>query len=125
MLCSSLRWPRRPHQRLKGPQQLAWLERLETEHDNMRSALGWALTREPETALGLVAALYWFWFYRGHLTEGRDWTERALATGASAKPEVQARALNNSSAFARKQTTRPLPRVRNRRWRSRGRWATV
>jgi predicted ATPase/class 3 adenylate cyclase/Tfp pilus assembly protein PilF len=88
---------------LKGPQQLAWLERLETEHDNMRSALGWALTREPETALGLVAALYWFWFYRGHLTEGRDWTERALATGMSAKPELRARALNNSSAFARKQ----------------------
>ncbi len=87
---------------LQGPQQLAWLERLETEHDNMRSALGWALTHDPETALGLVTALYWFWFYRGHLTEGRDWTERALATGASAKPEVRARALNFSSAFARK-----------------------
>jgi predicted ATPase/class 3 adenylate cyclase len=85
---------------LYGPQQRASLERLETEHDNIRAALGWALTGAPETAIGLVAALHWFWFYRGHLTEGRDWTERALATGTSAEPKVQARALNWSSAFA-------------------------
>jgi predicted ATPase/class 3 adenylate cyclase len=85
---------------LHGPTQLAWLERLETEHDNIRAALGWSLTRDPETALRLGAALFWFWYYRGHLTEGRDWIERALATGATAKPEVQARALNWSSGFA-------------------------
>ena len=96
---------------LHGPKQRSWLERLETEHDNIRSALGWALTHEPETALGLVAALDWFWFYRGYLTEGRDWTERALATGASATPEVQARALNWSS-WLRPGTSRLRHRVR-------------
>jgi tetratricopeptide (TPR) repeat protein len=85
---------------LHGPTQRIWIERLETEHDNIRSAIGRALTLEPETAICLVAALHWFWYVRGHLTEGRDWTERALATGATAKPEVQARALNWSSAFA-------------------------
>jgi predicted ATPase len=85
---------------LHGRKQLAWLERLESEHDNIRTALGWSLTREPETAIGLVAALHWFWFYRGHLTEGRDWTERALATGVTATPKVQVRALNWSSGFA-------------------------
>jgi predicted ATPase/Tfp pilus assembly protein PilF len=85
---------------LDGPKQGSGLERLETEHDNIRSALGWSLTQEPETALRLVVALYWFWSYRGYLTEGRDWTERALATGVSAAPEVQARALIWSSNFA-------------------------
>jgi predicted ATPase/class 3 adenylate cyclase len=85
---------------LHGPTQGAWLARLETEHDNIRAALGWALTHEPESAIGLVAALHWFWFYRGHRTEGRDWIERALATGASAEPKVQARALNSSSTIA-------------------------
>ncbi|MCC2628468.1 MAG: hypothetical protein K0S14_2118 [Thermomicrobiales bacterium] len=85
---------------LHGPQQLIWIERLETEYANIRSALGWTLTGQPETALGLVAALHWFWFYRGYLTEGRDWTERVLATGASAAPEVRARVLNWSSKFA-------------------------
>lgn len=85
---------------LHGPQQRSCLERLETEHDNLRSALGWALAGRPETALGLVAAMHWFWFYRGYLSEGRDWTERVLATGATAAPEVQARVLNWSSKFA-------------------------
>jgi len=85
---------------LHGPTQRAWLERLETEHDNIRAALGWSLTQEPKTALRFGAALFWFWYYRGHLTEGRDWIERALATGASASPEVTARVLNWSSAFA-------------------------
>ncbi|HZA98709.1 MAG TPA: AAA family ATPase, partial [Gemmatimonadales bacterium] len=85
---------------LHGPKQGSWIERLESEHDNIRSALGSALTHEPETALRLVAALFWFWFYRGHFTEGRDWTERALATGASQDPGLQARVLNNSAGFA-------------------------
>ena len=85
---------------LHGPTQRAWLERVETEHDNIRAALGWSLTHEPETALRFGAALFWFWYYRGHLTEGRDWIERALATGVSASPDVRARVLNWSSAFA-------------------------
>jgi len=85
---------------LRGPNQGIWFERLETEQDNFRSALGWALTGQPETALGLVAALYGFWSYRGYFTEARDWTERALATGAAAAPDVRAQALNWSSRLA-------------------------
>jgi predicted ATPase/class 3 adenylate cyclase len=85
---------------LRGPNQGIWFERLETEQDNFRSALGWALTGQPETALGLVAALYGFWSYRGNFTEARDWTERGLATGASAAPDVRAQALNWSSRLA-------------------------
>jgi predicted ATPase/DNA-binding SARP family transcriptional activator/DNA-binding CsgD family transcriptional regulator len=65
---------------LSGPRQQQWLERLEVEHDNFRAALTWALDRgEAELGLRLSGALGEFWHMRGHLSEGRQWLESALA----------------------------------------------
>jgi predicted ATPase len=76
--------------KLMGPDQGEWLERLEAENDNLRAAIGWSLERgDAEMALRLVAELWWFWYRRGHLSEGRRWLEEAL--GKSASP-VSARA---------------------------------
>ncbi len=66
---------------LQGPAQVAWLDRLEREHDNFRTALAWAQAHprtEAERGLRLAAALEPFWFARGHLREGRAWTEGPL-----------------------------------------------
>jgi predicted ATPase/DNA-binding SARP family transcriptional activator/DNA-binding CsgD family transcriptional regulator len=70
---------------LRGPRQQEWLERLEVEHDNFRAALTWALDRgEAELGLRLSGALGEFWHMRGHLSEGRQWLESALAAQGGA-----------------------------------------
>jgi tetratricopeptide (TPR) repeat protein len=107
---------------LGGPDQQRWLDRLEEEHDNLRAALAWCrctLERcqsseagEPEAAapnldlateacLRLASALAWFWWVRGHVTEGRHWLERMLACGTAASLATRAKALAASGTLAR------------------------
>ena len=64
---------------LGGPEQVAWFERLETENDNLRAALTWAIEHgEAELGLRLAQALRPFWYARGHYVEGRGWVARFL-----------------------------------------------
>jgi predicted ATPase len=58
-----------------------WLDRLDAEVDNLRSALDFATETEPQRALRAAAALDDFWFMRGHISEGRARLEKALAAG--------------------------------------------
>jgi predicted ATPase len=78
---------------LKGPDQLEWLERSGTEHDNFRVALSWLLDGgDTELALQLAGALWWFWYVRGHLSEGLRWLEEVLAKDGRAATLEPARA---------------------------------
>ena len=56
-----------------------WLDRLDVELDNLRSALDFATETEPQRALRAATALDEFWFMRGHNSEGRARLESALA----------------------------------------------
>jgi predicted ATPase/class 3 adenylate cyclase len=67
-------------ERLVGPGQQAWLERLEDEHANLRAALAWLLEQhQTEQALQIVAGVALFWMMRGYLREGQRWSEEILA----------------------------------------------
>ena len=68
---------------LRGQGQVEWLERLGSEHDNLRAALSWSL--EPgnsEAAIRLAGALFQFWYIRGYVSEGRRWLKAALLAAA-------------------------------------------
>ena len=88
----------------KGSDQAAWLERIDVEHDNLRAALGWLMrTGAAERTLRLASALWWFWWVRGHLSEGRAWLEQALTASDDAPDEMRARALYGAGSLAEAQ----------------------
>ena len=72
-----------PH--LRGREQVAWLDRLEIELDDLRLALEWSSSERLADGLGLATSLLWFWHIRGHGSEGIDWLERLLEAEAAAR----------------------------------------
>jgi predicted ATPase/DNA-binding SARP family transcriptional activator/DNA-binding CsgD family transcriptional regulator len=86
---------------LTGARQGEWIEMLEAEYDNLRAALSWSLDRQ-EAGLGLrlAAALRWFWYARGYLSEGRRWLEGSLSLSDLAAIQARAWVLNGAGWIA-------------------------
>ena len=79
----------RPH--FQDAEQFAWLDQFETELDNVRAALTWALQGgSVEAGLRLAADLGVdtgaFWVNRGHLKEGREFLEQLLLKSQATGP---------------------------------------
>ncbi|HWD39938.1 MAG TPA: tetratricopeptide repeat protein, partial [Fimbriimonas sp.] len=66
---------------LLGPEQGAWLDRLEAEHGNLRSSLELCASSSErlDAEVELCGRLWRFWMVRGYLTEGRDRLRTAIA----------------------------------------------
>jgi len=76
-----------------GLEKAPWLERLETEHDNLRAALEWSLgSGDPQAGLRLAVAAFRLW-WRGHFDEGRHWLEEGLAANDKSPSLLRAKAL--------------------------------
>jgi len=79
-------------------------ERLETEHSNLRAALEWCKKEDGvEAELRLAGALPWFWYQRGHWTEGRTRLEDALTRGDDAPCAPLAKVLRGAAWLAWRQ----------------------
>jgi predicted ATPase/DNA-binding CsgD family transcriptional regulator len=91
---------------LTGAEQKTWLQRLDREQDNLRTALRWAQERSvAEFAQRMTGALWRFWIMRGYWSEGRRWLEESLSndTRDSIDQAVLAKALHGTSMLARYQ----------------------
>jgi predicted ATPase/class 3 adenylate cyclase len=86
---------------LTGPDQTAWLNRLDAEYGNLRESLNFSFEHgDPETALRLSAALWGFWLERGYLSEGRRWLDAAHEARTRVSPATRAHALNGAGILA-------------------------
>ena len=76
-----LRLAKQAEPNLTGPDHAMWLQVLEVEHSNLKSALAWGLSDRAGDRLGvqLAVALAPFWQVRGYLEEGRQWLNTACS----------------------------------------------
>ncbi len=109
-----LQWAEQAEPKLRGPQQLKWLNQLESELDNLRAALEWSLAQTDggEASLRLASALIAFWHQRGHVSEGRAWLARALANPADPHAgAARAKALYGAGYLANSQGDKTTSRT--------------
>ncbi|MFF7612538.1 BTAD domain-containing putative transcriptional regulator [Streptomyces lavendulae] len=76
---------------MRSRAQLPWIRRVETELDNLRTALDTTLgTPTPdatESAQRIALALGWFWWLRDYRVEGVEWIGRILDRTPADGPE--------------------------------------
>ena len=91
-------------QKLVGADQLTWLNRLDSELDNLRTASDWSAHEDRvEKGLRLVAALYRFWLTRGYWNEGYRRLDNLMKIkGADKRNLARGKALGVAGNFANK-----------------------
>jgi non-specific serine/threonine protein kinase len=82
---------------LRRADEVEWLARLETEHDNLRGALKWAThSGALEAGWRIAGDLSRFWYLHGYWNEGREWLEQMLSRqwheAATSESALRARA---------------------------------
>ena len=92
-----------PH--LRRTEQVEWLKRLDGDHDNLRAALTWAMSKpSAEQTLRLAGALGNFWTLRDYHLEGAKWLDQALGKSWNehrrAEKAVRAKALYRRADLA-------------------------
>jgi predicted ATPase/DNA-binding XRE family transcriptional regulator len=83
-----------------GPNQAAWLRRLDCDRDNLRDAMAWLEACDrPTELLRFGSALWSYWTRRGSWDEGRALLERAVAS-EEGDLALRARAFQRLGNFA-------------------------
>ena len=104
-----LSWAEQVAPLLLGAEQVFWLDCLEQEYDNLRSAFEWFLedsVGRAEQALRLCIALQGLWEIRGYMGEGLAFLERALSERQHVSPSIQMQALHGAASLALMQDDR-------------------
>ncbi|MBV7699748.1 BTAD domain-containing putative transcriptional regulator [Streptomyces sp. TRM70350] len=91
---------------LRGPRQLAAIQRLEREYENVRTALRHAVAeRDEQEALCLALSLGWYWRVRDLRIEARNWCREVMALG----PDPFTEPVRRAAPVWRRCTAEPPP----------------
>lgn len=86
---------------LCGSESRQWLDVLDVERANLRSALySSAAGREPHAGLRLASACWRFCYLRGHYAQGRSWLGHALSAAVDPPDGLRAKALTAAGTLA-------------------------
>jgi predicted ATPase len=104
-----LAWVEEIEPRLIGAEATALFARLDAAHDNLRAAMHSAWEQgDGAHGLRLAGGLWYFWYTRGYLSEGRRWLGRFLSLGMEpvetpSQQRTRARALDGLGVLAWRQ----------------------
>jgi tetratricopeptide (TPR) repeat protein len=93
-------------QKSGGDASNSWVDLLQWEGENLRTAVDWTLRNgEAALAMKLISALWPYWYERSYFQRGRDLAEQALALPLPSSPSVEdqllrAKLLNDAGNFA-------------------------
>lgn len=94
-------------QQMADAQTGQWLDLLEREYANLRSALVWLLEgmrrEQVEMAIHLCDALLIFWQARGQTSDGMSFMEQIVAEGGDVEVALRAKALSIAATLAEEQ----------------------
>ncbi len=101
-----------PSARPQATSRADWLDYLEVEHDNLRTALDWCEQTGDgaEAGLRFASGLCEFWVARGHLGEGRRRLRAALSRATDRRTPARADALHGAGWLAVTQGDYPAAR---------------
>jgi non-specific serine/threonine protein kinase len=78
-----------------------WLDRIESEHSNIRAAIDWSLRQEePEGALRIAVSLHRFWEVRAHYDEGLLLIKKSLGAAGSLSKALKIQSMLTASRLA-------------------------
>ena len=78
----------RAEPQLRSRDQVAWLELLSADHDNLSAALRNVVAAgDVSVALRFFRSLAWFWILRNYDTEAREWSTEVLRLAGDAPPD--------------------------------------
>lgn len=88
--------------KLTGPQAKTWVRILQSERENLRSAVAWMLDQEPDGALETVANLALFWYAEANVKEGQELIAMAL-NASERRDAIRTKAEEGAARLASRQ----------------------